>query len=124
MHEVTLLIGGESRGASDGRTFERINPASGVAASRAAAATLADADAAVVAAARAFPAWSALAPTERRRRLLAAADLMDARTAHLHFFAVQQKAALPVHHNRSDTKDGRHRIDRVLVHHHVGACLV
>ncbi|WP_443798134.1 aldehyde dehydrogenase family protein, partial [Burkholderia vietnamiensis] len=31
------------------------------------------------AAARAFPAWAALAPTERRRRLLAAADRMDAR---------------------------------------------
>ena len=81
MHEVTLLIVGESRGASDGKTFERINPASGKPASRAAAATLADADAAVAAAARAFPAWSALAPTERRKRLLAAADLMDARTA-------------------------------------------
>ena len=37
MHEVTLLIGGESRGALDGKTFERINPASGQAASRAAA---------------------------------------------------------------------------------------
>ena len=95
MHEVTLLIGGESRGASDGRTFERINPASGVAASRAAAATLADADAAVAAAARAFPAWSALAPTERRKRLLAAADLMDARTAQFIETGVAETGAMP-----------------------------
>ncbi|NML32460.1 aldehyde dehydrogenase [Paraburkholderia antibiotica] len=81
MQDVTLLIGGESRGASDGRTFERIDPANGRVASRAAAATLADVDAAVEAAARAFPAWSALAPGERRKRLLVAADLMDARAA-------------------------------------------
>jgi acyl-CoA reductase-like NAD-dependent aldehyde dehydrogenase len=79
MHEVSLLIDGVSRGASDGGTFDRIDPATGQVASRAAAATLADADAAVAAAARAFPAWAALAPTERRRRLLAAADRMDAR---------------------------------------------
>ncbi|PRE22275.1 aldehyde dehydrogenase [Burkholderia multivorans] len=79
MHEVSLLIDGVSRGASDGATFDRIDPATGQVASRAAAATLADADAAGAAAARAFPGWAALAPTERRRRLLAAADAMDAR---------------------------------------------
>ncbi|AOJ94634.1 aldehyde dehydrogenase [Burkholderia multivorans] len=79
MHEVSLLIDGVSRGASDGATFDRIDPATGQVASRAAAATLADADAAVAAAARALPGWAALAPTERRRRLLAAADAMDAR---------------------------------------------
>ncbi len=33
----------------------------------------------VEAAAAAFPAWSALRPTERRARLLKAADIMDAR---------------------------------------------
>ncbi|MDN7406400.1 salicylaldehyde dehydrogenase, partial [Burkholderia multivorans] len=55
MHEVSLLIDGVSRGASDGATFDRIDPATGQVASRAAAATLADADAAVAAAARAFP---------------------------------------------------------------------
>ncbi|VVE90481.1 aldehyde dehydrogenase [Pandoraea bronchicola] len=80
MHEVNLLIGGEDRTASDARTFVRVNPSNGEIATRAAAATLADADAAVDAAAKAFPVWSALTPTERRRRLLAAADLMDART--------------------------------------------
>jgi acyl-CoA reductase-like NAD-dependent aldehyde dehydrogenase len=44
-----------------------------------AAATLADADAAVEAAQAAFPAWAALGPGERRARLLKAADALDAR---------------------------------------------
>ncbi|WP_027798176.1 aldehyde dehydrogenase [Paraburkholderia dilworthii] len=79
MNEVSMLIGGEDRPASSGATFERMNPVTGSAASRAPAATLADADAAVEAAAAAFPAWSALRPTERRARLLKAADIMDAR---------------------------------------------
>lgn len=81
MHETKLLIGGQKRAASSGKTFTRINPATSEVATRAAAATLEDADAAVAAAASAFPSWSALTPTERRKRLLAAADLMDARTA-------------------------------------------
>jgi acyl-CoA reductase-like NAD-dependent aldehyde dehydrogenase len=76
-----MLIGGKDRLASNGATFERLNPATGKLASRAPAATLADADAAVEAAAAAFPAWSALPPTERRMRLLKAADIMDARTS-------------------------------------------
>ena len=81
MHETSLLIGGAARPASNGKTFERINPATGEVATRAAAATVDDAHAAVAAAASAFPAWAALTPTERRKRLLAAADRMDARTA-------------------------------------------
>ena len=81
MTEVSMLIGGKDRLASNGATLERLNPATGKLASRAPAATLADADAAVDAAAAAFPAWSALPPTERRMRLLRAADLMDARTS-------------------------------------------
>ncbi|TDN70122.1 aldehyde dehydrogenase [Paraburkholderia sp. BL10I2N1] len=80
MTEVSMLIGGKDRPASNGATFERVNPVTGAVASRAPAATLADANAAVDAAAAAFPAWSALPPTERRARLLKAADIMDART--------------------------------------------
>ncbi|KML59293.1 salicylaldehyde dehydrogenase [Burkholderia cepacia] len=81
MHETSLLIDGVARSASNGKTFERINPATRVVATRAAAATIEDADEAVAAAARAFPAWAALGPTERRTRLLSAADCMDARAA-------------------------------------------
>ncbi|MFS8979067.1 aldehyde dehydrogenase [Cupriavidus necator] len=79
MHEVTLLINGQSCGAEGGRTFERCNPVTGAPASRAPAASPADAARAVQAAADAFPRWAALAPGERRQRLLKAADLMDAR---------------------------------------------
>ena len=79
MLDVPLLIGGKSCPARDGRTFERCNPVTGEVVSRVAAATLDDADAAVAAAQAAFPAWAALAANERRTRLLAAAELMQAR---------------------------------------------
>ena len=76
MLDVPLLIGGQSCPARDGRTFERHNPVTGEVVSRVAAATLEDADAAVAAAQAAFPAWAALAPNERRTRLLKAACLL------------------------------------------------
>jgi len=79
MHEVTMLIGGQPCAAENGKTFERRNPVTGAPASCAPAASLDDATRAVQAAAAAFPAWAALAPGERRQRLLKAADLMDAR---------------------------------------------
>ena len=63
MKELGLLVGGRHRAASNSRSFERINPVTGEPASRVAAATLEDADAAVAAARAAFPTWSALAPT-------------------------------------------------------------
>jgi len=74
-----LLIGGQARPAADGRVFERCNPVTGEVVSRVAAATLEDADAAVAAAQAAFPAWAALAPNERRARLLRAAELLAER---------------------------------------------
>lgn len=81
MFDVPLLIAGQSRPSSDERTFERCHPVTGALVSTAAASTLEDADAAVAAAQAAFPLWSALAPNERRARLLKAADLMQARSA-------------------------------------------
>lgn len=78
--EVSMLIGGKDCPASSGATFERLNPVTGAVASRAPAAAIEDADAAADAAAAAFPAWSALPPTERRARLLKAAGLMEERT--------------------------------------------
>jgi len=80
MHDVTMLIGGRDCAADGGRTFERRNPVTGEVASRAPAASLADAERAVQAASDAFPQWAALSPGERRQRLLRAADLMDAQT--------------------------------------------
>ncbi|WP_374730486.1 aldehyde dehydrogenase [Caballeronia arationis] len=89
-----MLIGGADRAASNGATFERMNPVTGTVASRAPAATLADADGAVDAAAAAFPAWSAMKPTERRARLLKAADIMDARTAEFIATGVPETGAM------------------------------
>jgi len=75
MNEVKLLIGGRDCDASDKATFKRLNPVTGEVASRAAAATLADADAACDAAAEAFPAWAAMGPNERRKLLLKRQEL-------------------------------------------------
>jgi acyl-CoA reductase-like NAD-dependent aldehyde dehydrogenase len=61
------------------RTFDRLNPVTGEVATTASAATVADANAAVEAAAAAFPAWSALGPNARRALLNKAADALAAR---------------------------------------------
>ncbi|AVO43741.1 salicylaldehyde dehydrogenase (modular protein) [Phreatobacter cathodiphilus] len=79
MKHVNLMIDAREMGAADGRTFDRLDPMTGEVATRAAAATVSDAVAAVDAAAAAFPAWSALGPNERRTKLNAAADLMQQR---------------------------------------------
>jgi acyl-CoA reductase-like NAD-dependent aldehyde dehydrogenase len=77
--ETRLLIGGETRPASTGSTFDRRNPLTGEIASRASAASPADAQAAVCAAASAFSGWAAIGPGERRARLSRAAELMEKR---------------------------------------------
>jgi vanillin dehydrogenase len=81
LRSVGLRIGGAVRPASDDSWAIRRNPVSGEAVTRSAAATPADADAAVDAAASAFPAWSELGPTARRGILLKAADLLEARAS-------------------------------------------
>jgi benzaldehyde dehydrogenase (NAD) len=79
MQTVAMLIDGEKVPARDGATFERRNPLDGTVASRAPAASIEDARAAVDAAARAFPAWSALGPGERRALLTKAAHALEAK---------------------------------------------
>jgi acyl-CoA reductase-like NAD-dependent aldehyde dehydrogenase len=80
MNDVKLLIAGRHIAAQGGATFERRNPVSGQVVTRAAAAQVADARAAVDAAAAAFPAWSALGPSARRAKLNKAADLLEAKS--------------------------------------------
>ncbi|MGQ8975762.1 aldehyde dehydrogenase [Acinetobacter schindleri] len=80
MQNVQLLIHGQSVAASSGQTFERISPIDGSVASISAAATLSDVDRAIESAHEAFKTWSALSPTDRRLKLLKAADLMDQKT--------------------------------------------
>lgn len=59
MFDVTLLLHGRAVRASDGATYERLNPITGEIATRAAAATIDDA----------VPGWSSTGPGERRKRL-------------------------------------------------------
>jgi len=81
METINLLIAGRDVPASGSATFNRVNPISGEVATRAAAASVADARAAADAAAAAFPKWSAIGPSERRAKLNHAADLLESRAA-------------------------------------------
>lgn len=79
MIEQQMLIGGQQVGATGGATFERRNPLDGQVATRAPAATADDARAAIDAAAKAFPAWAAMGPGERRGLLMKAAAAIEAK---------------------------------------------
>lgn len=65
----------------EARTFERLNPVTGDVATRAPAASVADAEAACDAAAAAFPIWSAMGPNARRALLMKAATALEARAS-------------------------------------------
>lgn len=79
MIDIQMLIGGTQRAAANGATFERRNPLDHSVATRAPAATVEDAKAAVEAAAKAFPVWSAMGPGERRTLLMKAAQALEAK---------------------------------------------
>ncbi len=80
MSDLSMLINGLAVSAEGGATFERRNPLDGSIATRAPAASEADAVAAVESAAEAFKTWSQTGPTERRMLLLKAADALEAKT--------------------------------------------
>jgi acyl-CoA reductase-like NAD-dependent aldehyde dehydrogenase len=73
---AALLIDDRHVAAAKEATFDRLDPVARVVATRAAAASVADATHAANVAARAFPVWSATPPTERRAALNRAADLL------------------------------------------------
>jgi acyl-CoA reductase-like NAD-dependent aldehyde dehydrogenase len=79
--DIRMLINGDAVAAGSGATFERKDPFTGKVATRAPAASIADAHAAVDAAAAAFPAWAAIGPNERRSFLLKASEIMAAKVA-------------------------------------------
>jgi benzaldehyde dehydrogenase (NAD) len=79
MNNISMLIDGERCASVNGATFERLNPLDGTVATRAPAATVEDAKAAVDAAAKAFPAWSVMGPGERRTLLMKAAHALEAK---------------------------------------------
>jgi acyl-CoA reductase-like NAD-dependent aldehyde dehydrogenase len=74
-----LLINGEHVAAADGRTAEDLSPHTGEVIAEVAAASPADVTRAVDAADAAFDAWSTTPPTQRRRILARAADLLEER---------------------------------------------
>ncbi|MGW0333327.1 gamma-aminobutyraldehyde dehydrogenase [Streptomyces sp. NPDC003011] len=76
-------IAGEFRDAADGRTTEVVNPATGEAYATAPLSGAADVDAAMAAAAAAFPAWRDTTPAERQRALLKIADAFEERAEEL-----------------------------------------
>jgi len=75
-----LFIDNEDRAAATSAVFERKNPVNGERASLAAAATATDVDRAVNAAEAAFATWSKTGPSEKRKILNKAADLLEERT--------------------------------------------
>ncbi|MES2414497.1 MAG: aldehyde dehydrogenase [Pseudomonadota bacterium] len=79
MQQTSLFIAGIWRTSEDSQSFVRNNPLDGKPATRAAAATPADAIAAVVAAQSAFPSWSATGPGQRRAMLEHAARALESR---------------------------------------------
>src|ERR1700757_3970277 len=74
-----MLIGGKWVDAKSGARIAIENPAKRVTIAEVPRAAAADVDAAVEAAAKAFPAWSKVAPRERGRLLLKIADVLEAR---------------------------------------------
>lgn len=77
--DAPLLIGNQDLAAAGGAVFERRDPVSGAIATRAAAASVADATAAVNAASAAFGALSQMGPNARRTLLLKGADSIEQR---------------------------------------------
>ncbi len=79
MSDLSMLINGLKVTAEKGATFERRNPLDGTVATRAPAASPADAVMAVEAAAEAFKTWGDTGPGTRRALLLKAAEKLEAK---------------------------------------------
>ncbi|MGO7262664.1 aldehyde dehydrogenase [Rhizobium leguminosarum] len=90
---ISLLINGADRAASGGRTYDRIDPFTEKLASRAAAASLEDAGAAVDAASAAFGAWSKTGPGQRRAILMKAADILDSKVGEFTQLMIEETGA-------------------------------
>jgi acyl-CoA reductase-like NAD-dependent aldehyde dehydrogenase len=78
---VQLVIDNQKLDASNGKTFQRVDPLTATTVSVGAACSVEDAIRAAESSQRAFGAWSRTGPTERRRILLAAADALEAKMA-------------------------------------------
>ncbi|GAA3886485.1 aldehyde dehydrogenase family protein [Leifsonia kafniensis] len=97
------LIGGERRGASDGRTLDVLNPSNGEIITQIPRLSAADVDDAVDAAKRAFPAWAALEPLQRAGYLDRLADAIEANSERLAQLDSLDNGS-PLHEMRFDSK--------------------
>ncbi|GAB2460579.1 gamma-aminobutyraldehyde dehydrogenase [Streptomyces incanus] len=83
LRRLRNYIGGGFRDAADGRTTEVVNPVTGEAYATAPLSGQADVDAAMAAAAEAFPGWRDTTPAERQKALLKVADAIEERAEEL-----------------------------------------
>lgn len=83
LRRLRNYIGGAFRDAADGRTTEVVNPVTGEAYATAPLSGQADVDAAMAAAAEAFPGWRDTTPAERQKALLKVADAIEGRAEEL-----------------------------------------
>lgn len=83
LRSLRNYIDGEFRDAADGRTIEVVNPATEEVFATSPLSGEADVDAAMAAAAAAFPAWRDATPAERQRVLLKIADAIEERAEDL-----------------------------------------
>lgn len=94
--DTQLIIDNKPQAAAEKKTFDRLHPLTGAVVTRAAAASPADALAAVDSAAAAFATWSQTGPSERRAIMLKAADIMERRTPDLIASMGEEVGAAPL----------------------------
>ncbi|MGY0019833.1 gamma-aminobutyraldehyde dehydrogenase [Streptomyces sp. YJ-C3] len=95
------FIDGAFAEAADGRTLDIVDPTTGEVYATSPLSGAAEVDAAMAAAARAFPAWRDTTPADRQRALLRIADAMEERAEEL-VAAESRDTGKPLHLTRSE----------------------
>ncbi|MFD9635175.1 aldehyde dehydrogenase family protein, partial [Streptomyces violascens] len=101
LRRLRNYIDGEFRDAADGRTIEVVNPATGQAYATSPLSGQEDVDAAMAAAAAAFPAWRDTTPAERQKVLLKIADAFEERAEEL-IAAESENTGKPIELTRTE----------------------
>jgi aldehyde dehydrogenase (NAD+) len=88
--EYRMYINGEWAGASDGATYDDMNPYTGEVFAKVAAGRRADAQRAIEAAKAAFPEWAATLPGQKQALFLKAADILEGKRPELVQFIAEE----------------------------------